>query len=454
MTGRPGRRPGKNPCGRNAAEKFLCWISPALDKINRLFSLALKERSEERALYNNSTLLWTIVLGLLCRRTTRNKMDGDRNDPAYALNLMRLSQQTNWVNGEERTIPCTQLVFNWLKKINLRSLDVLLAELFRIFDKAKLFEKALFNGYYVVVLDGTKVDECWGSGLTGYKRNRMALEAKVITAWKWALMVAVVPIDPWRDDVEKQDCELKAFDHIVDKLKQVFGRKGVILMGDSLYACNKGVKLCRENGWHYIFVFKEGRSPAVFKEAQTLMNLAPEKWGKMLGNCRDKGKTQVGAVRWVNKVHFGEYLTNVVECNQLLASDDTDQYYGQFMTDLTVINEKHAAEIARWGRLRWVIENNFKTQKREGEDGFGLEHTFCKDTHASYAVHMLMQFAHNLWQVFNSGVLRKLSKGMSRPTQSLWAKKLCEALHFYDFSTMEVVTVYLNHEYEEVLRTG
>ena len=66
---------------------------------------------------------------------------------------------------------------------------------------------------------------------------------------------------------------------------------------------------------------------------------------------------------------------------------------------------------------------------------------------------MLMQLAHNLWQVFESGIVRNLSKGVSRPTQSLWAKKLCEALHYYDFSEMEIVTVYLNHEYERTLTT-
>ena len=200
-------------------------------------------------------------------------------------------------------------------------------------------------------------------------------------------------------------------------------------------------------------VFKEGRSPAVFKEAQALMDIDQEKWGPMVGNCRDKGRTVVGGVRWANAVPFGGHSVNVVECSQLEASDDAGAYYGQFATDLDVNNARRAVEIARWGRLRWVIENSFKTQKRKGEDGFGLEHAFCKDGHASLAAHMLMQLAHNLWQVFESGIVRNLSKGVSRPTQSLWAKKLCEALHYYDFSEMEIVTVYLNHEYERSLAT-
>ena len=181
-------------------------LVPILSGINGLFSLALKLRDEAHALYDNATLLWTVVLGLLCRRTTRNKMDGDRNDPAYGPNVMLLSQQAGWIDGEERTAPCTQLVFNWLKKVKMRYLDILLAEVFRSFVEAKLLEKALFCGCFVVALDATKVDERWGSGLSGHRRNRMALEAKVITPWKWALTVAVVPIKPWRNDAEKQDC--------------------------------------------------------------------------------------------------------------------------------------------------------------------------------------------------------------------------------------------------------
>ena len=63
-------------------------------------------------------------------------------------------------------------------------------------------------------------------------------------------------------------------------------------------------------------------------------------------------------------------------------------------------------------------------------------------------MHLLMQFAHNLWQVFNSGMLRKLAKGCRKVTQSIWARKLCEALHNIDFSDYEPETVYLSREYE------
>jgi len=42
-----------------------------------------------------------------------------------------------------------------------------------------------------------------------------------------------------------------------------------------------------------------------------------------------------------------------------------------------------------------------------------------------------MQFAHNIWQLFNSGVIRTLSSVCRKVSQGMWGRKLCEALHDY-----------------------
>ena len=82
------------------------------------------------------------------------------------------------------------------------------------------------------------------------------------------------------------------------------------------------------------------------------------------------------------------------------------------------------------------------------QEGAEFGYSPQKPGRPSHCYHLLMQIAHNLWQVFESGIVRNLSKGVSRPTQSLWAKKLCEALHNIDFSDYEPETVYLSREYE------
>lgn len=441
------------PQGRKAAFKFFCWVNPVLSGVNGLSRLSLKGRGEENALYDSPTLMWTPVMGLIGRRTSRNKMDADRNDPAYAANVMMLAQQTDWADGEEVTAPSTQLVCDWLAKAKLRCLHKLLEQLFLRFVDMKLFANATFCGCFVVVLDATKVEERRGAGLLGWRRNRMALEAKVITPWSWAITVAVEPMRPWRSDREKQDCELGALKRMERRLKRIFGRRGVILMGDALYACQSVLDVCRRNGWRYVFVFKEGRSPSIFREAQSVLDLSDGQWGKMVHGVRKKKECVVGGVRWAKDIPFGAYKTNVIEIHQMVASDDSGAYYGQFMTDLEVNDARRALEIGTWGRHRWLIESSFKTEKREGEDGFGLEHTFCKNENASRAMHLLMQFAHNVWQVFNSGFLKSLSVGCRKVSQGMWGRKICEALHYYDYSKAELETVYLNHGYEGTSRS-
>lgn len=126
------------------------------------------------------------------------------------------------------------------------------------------------------------------------------------------------------------------------RLKRIFGSRGVILMGHALYACRSVLDICRRNGWHYIFVFKEGRSPSIFTEAQSILDLSDGQWGKMVHGVRKKKECVVGGVRWAKDVPFGAYRTNVVEIHQMVASDDSGAYYGQFMTDLEVNDARRA----------------------------------------------------------------------------------------------------------------
>ena len=218
-----------------------------------------------------------------------------------------------------------------------------------------------------------------------------------------------------------------------------------MIVGDALYCCGPVIRRCEANDWRYILVFKEGRTPEAFAEAQSLMALDEDGRGPM----RRKGGHgwwTVGSLRWAKAVKLGGSTVNVVECHQEKPAEES--YYGQFATDLDVGTAAAAQMVAEWGRRRWKVENSFKTQKAKGEDGFGLEHTFCNDENASRAMRLLMQFAHNQWQGFNSGILKRLARGCRKVTQSMWARKLCEALHCIDFTEYRPVAVHLCKAYE------
>jgi hypothetical protein len=67
---------------------------------------------------------------------------------------------------------------------------------------------------------------------------------------------------------------------------------------DGLYACGPVIRSCRQYGWDYMLVFKEGSLKDVWREVIGLINLTPENTRKL--HCG--GRNQV--YRWINDVEF------------------------------------------------------------------------------------------------------------------------------------------------------
>ena len=91
------------------------------------------------------------------------------------------------------------------------------------------------------------------------------------------------------------------------------------------------------------------------------------------------------------------------------------------------VGAKDADAIGKWGRRRCDIESSFHVEKN---GGYGLEPNFCNHSRASRNIYLLMQIAHNLWQLFNRGVLLPLQKRMKNRnmTQKKWVDILLQKL--------------------------
>jgi hypothetical protein len=59
-----------------------------------------------------------VVLGFLCRQSSRNAMDGARNTGRMPENLLALSGQKHWPEGRPRTAPCTQTATRFLDSLD------------------------------------------------------------------------------------------------------------------------------------------------------------------------------------------------------------------------------------------------------------------------------------------------------------------------------------------------
>ncbi|MEW6619571.1 MAG: transposase [bacterium] len=219
----------------------------------------------------------------------------------------------------------------------------------------------------------------------------------MVTPDGFAIPVLTEFVENESQDLDRQDCELKAFYRLAQRLKGHFPRTKFCLLFDSLYAGKPVFDLVEKNGWIYIIRFKEGSMPSVYKEFQNLLQLSPE----------NKGTHQVNAntsqdFHWVNDIEYEGHKLHILECQETTSGKKGEEktfFTWICKTKITKTNYKHLAN--QGGRSRWKIENQgFKAQKKEG---FELEHAYSQNYNAIKCFHLLLQIAHTIRQLMIKG---------------------------------------------------
>ena len=295
-------------------------------------------------------------------------------------------------------LPHYDTINNFLKKLNPIEIEQIRKYMIKeLFKKRCLEQYRLFDKYWTIAVDATGLasfnkrhcEHClkreYVTKTTGEVEKTIyfhyVLEAKLVVG-DMVFSIDTEFIENERN-YEKQDCELKAFKRLAERLKENYKRLPICILGDSLYAVDPVFKLCEKNRWRYIFTFKEGRTKSIWSEFEELK--------KIENNSNDKGLT------WVNEIGYKENLVNILEAK--LTENEKEKEF-TFITDIT-ITEKNAEKILSAGRSRWKIENQgFNNQKNIKNN---IEHICCKDYNAMKNHYLLAQIADILRQLFECG---------------------------------------------------
>jgi hypothetical protein len=231
----------------------------------------------------------------------------------------------------------------------------------------------------------------------------------------------------------KQDCELKALHRLLPRIKEDYPQLAFVLALDNLYACGPVFALARQLGWSFVVTFKEGRTPALWREFQALLPACPE---NALARTWAGGRVQT--FRWVPRLDYEDsdgrfWKLNALDCTETTA-DGKRQYFA-WLTELPV-GKKTVEEIAQQGgRYRWKVENEgFNRQKNSG---LNLEHVYSIDPENWKAYYLLLQIAFLLVQLLERGsLLRRLAAEAGRPFWKLFgslqnvARRLLDSVRF------------------------
>jgi len=322
----------------------------------------------KRSDYELTEILMGGINLFLFKEGSRNAFNNDRRDKDFVSNYRKLF-------GME--LPHMDTVDDVFRVISEEALEKFKTSMIRELLEKKVLQKyRIFGKYYVVAIDGTGVmsfnkkhcDKCLTKVSKSGKQHwfHNVLEAKLVLPNGLTISLASEWIENEGDDYDKQDCELKAFYRLSDKLKKHFPRLPICIVGDGLYPNKSVFRISEQNNWEYIITLKEGNLPSVWEEVNLLLPLQKE---NRLSITKLKNKEEKKTdYCWITDIDYKGGKLNWIK------SEEEGKKY-VYVTSLKT-NQKRAAQIIESGRMRQKIENEgFNEQKR---GGYELEHKYSE----------------------------------------------------------------------------
>lgn len=387
-------------------------------------------RFEPFITYDKRFLFWWGILLFVLGLRSRRQLDADlRDDETEVLgNVNRLART------EQTTLPVNRTLEHFVGHVgsafwgNLRT---------RMLDRPirmKALDGARLRGRFVVAVDGTGwlclterhckhcLEQKQG-GKTIYMHQ--VLEAKLVSPSGLALSMASEFIEnpagdtdlkPKSEEERKQDCELKAFARLAPEFRKAYPLLPVCITNDSLYGCGPAIQIAKDHRFSYIYVFKSGRTPALWADFQGLLKLVPQN----TLTVEEPDKTRL-VYRWANGLDYEDtqgrtHRFNALQCTVTREGKTT---LFAWMTDLP-LNDRTVQDIAtKGGRIRSKIENQgFNAQKNSG---LNLEHAYSKNLEIAKAYYYMIQIAHTLLQFMTLGsLLARLARDYGKTPVALY----------------------------------
>lgn len=366
-------------------------------KWSELFGGIKDGREAWKIHYPLEVLLFSGVLLFVCQLGSRRQVNYRlRGNGAVRKKYRALFGVGDVPHGDSLNYSYQQLNVQEVQEAVCRLMETVMAqEAFR--------KQRLFGIYYLVAMDGTGVlayhekhcDYCLTRKLSNGSvlYYHPVLEAKLVTAEGYALSLMTEFIENTDPNASKQDCELKAFYRLTDRLKQRFPKMDFCLLLDGLFAGGPTLERCEKHHWKYVITLTDADLPSVNAEFEALLTLPPDSHLTLpLAN----GGQQ--AFRWVNAIDYCDsenhhHSLNVVECVERIpaAQDHLTATKFKWITNFTLLAH-NVSKVANYaGRLRWKIENEgFNCQKN---GGFALEHAFSRHDTAHKVFYLLLQMA-------------------------------------------------------------
>ena len=368
-------------------------------------------RNPKKIKHKLTSLMLYGILGFVLQVASRREANRELTRPVFRENLLALFPDL-------QSIPHHDTLMRLLDRIDVEQIQEAQLELLRTLMRKRKFQRLLVEGCYPIAIDGTQKfatytlwDERYLQRQVGDEKARRiqyyvyVLEADL--AFRDGMTIPLMSefLDYGQGDSgrEKQDCELRAFYRLVERLHRAFPRLPIMLLLDGLYPVGPVMELCRKKGWQYMIVLQDGSLPQVWEEYEGLKKLLePEDRHQMGWSGREQ------RFHWINGIDYSyeaggrtrHLKVHMVVCQESWKEVDarTAQLVAKTARHVWLSNRPLSRDNVHGrcnlaARHRWGIESGILVEKRYG---YQYEHCFAYSWKAMKGYHYLMRIGHLL----------------------------------------------------------
>jgi hypothetical protein len=407
------------------------FVKVQLPILLRQFSKISDPRNPKKLKHKLTVLLLFGILCLIYNTASRREANRIMTQPMFVETLKTLYPDLE-------SIPHQDTLFRVLSLIDPNDIEKALCDLMRNFIKKKKFRKLLVNGSYSIAFDGSqkfKSDRLLNEKYLQRKNGKegdlqffvYVLEANFVFPNGLSIPFMSEFLDYSIDaknqmtteEQIKQDCELKAFKRLSERVKKAFPHLPIVALLDGLYANGPAIEACLKNNWEFMITLKDGNMKSVWEEVESLKEIQTRNVYQQSWNDRKQD------FYWVNNIDYiygdqKHLILNVVVCNEQwrVVNDENEveikksKHAWISSKKITLLNVHTQCNLI--ARNRWGIETSFLEEKHFG---YNYEHIYSTNWKAMMGYHYLMRIAHAL----NS--IARFTKVMKKMIKNLGVKK-------------------------------
>ncbi len=389
-----------NRSEKRKLKKEIQMFSDVVNVIKQYFPCLVKKldeltdtRHQSYVEYTMATITITRLLALLCGIKSMKQSTEKFNTEETIQNI------ANLLELELEEIPHYDTINDVFEEIDIEELRGIQKYMVTRLIRSKMFDKYRFKGkYFQIVIDGTGLvtfskrhcNNCLKKTYNKGEENEYSIYYHYVLEAKLVVGDIVISIDTEfveneDENVEKQDCELKAFYRMSERIKKEYPKLPIIISGDALYACEPVIATCVNNKWQYILRLKEDRLKLLGEEIKGI----------------EEAEKEEKAIKYWNNIKYGE-VQNEKEANILKYYEKKEDKTTEFMWITSFkVTEKNKEELVYYGRQRWKIENEGFNMQKNGT--FDIEHIYSRNYNAMKGHYFFIQFAHTIRQLLEKG---------------------------------------------------